>query len=187
MPSKWTLKSSLAEGEPLPSLSDTGAQSCSLSMALLGKVRLWQRRSRCQHSLARQHRYGTVPLPLPFSWWRWEPSRRKGFHCQLDWFTQLRIQTAIHNVWLLVLLFFNFIIPLPLLSPPAKFRGYLNHGGMLSATEGALAGRALPRCPYPASYRTTLWGEDPAGELVPSTTQLSNSLFRQGIFPLNMQ
>lgn len=58
---------------------------------------------------------------------------------------------------------FSFIIFLPPLSPPAKFRGYLNHGGMLSETQDALAGWAIPHCPYPLSYKTTLPGEDPAG------------------------
>lgn len=86
-----------------------------------------------------------------------------------------------------VVFFFHFIVFLPLLSPPAKFRGYLSHGGMFSETQGALACWTIPHCSYPPSYKTTLPGEDPAGELVPSVTPLSEVLFTQVIFPLDMQ
>lgn len=50
-----------------------------------------------------------------------------GQSCQSDWCTQLKILTVTHSVWLQVLLSFNFIILLPLLSPLAEFRGYLKH------------------------------------------------------------
>lgn len=131
MPSKWTLKSSLAEGEPLPSLSDSDMQSCSLSMGLLGKVRAWQRRSRCQHILAWQHHTdpssccypsadGTGSLPI----------RRVSTVSLID-FPQLMTQIRIRNISLPVLLLFHFIVFLPLLSLSAKFEDNLNHGGVL--------------------------------------------------------
>lgn len=48
-----------------------------------------------------------------------------GLCCHSDWCSQLKILTAALCVWLQVLLSFNFIILLPLLSPLAEFRGYL--------------------------------------------------------------
>lgn len=63
---------------------------------------------------------------------------------------------------------------LPLLSPPAKFRGYLNHGGTLQKHRVLWLAEPFPIAltlrPTKALYEVN---EDPAGELVPSPSQVT--------------
>lgn len=70
------------------------------------------------------------------------------------------IQIRIHNISLPVLLFFSFIVFLPLLlSLLAKFRGNLNHGGMLLEMQGVLVEllpTALMLCLIKPLYQVTI-------------------------------